>query len=101
MVRLTSVAIGLLLAGCSAVEISPKEHPRSELPEPQFTATTFWYSNNKSVPKRRLLRAAEKKCRVPSQLPESPLQSQGPYGIHGSWFLDFSCSRNLQSATTE
>lgn len=101
MVRITTVVIVLLLAGCAAVEISPKEYPRSDLPEPQFTAKTFWYSNNTSVPKRRLLRAAEERCRVLSQVPDSTLLSRGPYGLGGSWFLDFSCSRAVQSADIE
>ena len=101
MVRLTPAAIALLLGGCAAVEITPREHPRPELPEPQFTATTFWYSNDTSVPERRLLRAAEEKCRADPQLPQAALRSQGPYGLHGRWFLDFSCKRSTQSADTE
>ena len=101
MVRLTSAAIVLLLAGCAAVEVSPKKQPRPELPEPQFTATTVWYSNNNSVPKRRMLRAAERKCQGPSRQPGTTFQSLGPYGIHGRWFLDFACNRNMQSLETE
>ncbi len=89
--RLVCIWVGLLLTGCADVTITPSRMPKPELPVPQFTAVTSWYSNDTSVPKRRMLRAAAKQCGLEEQAPESVLPFRGPYGVHGTWFLDFAC----------
>jgi hypothetical protein len=87
----------LFLAGCGKVTIFPSGSPIPGLAEPQFTATTFWYSNNSSAPKRRMLLAAVEECGLQLPLVESSLPHRGPWGIHGEWFLNFACPPDSQS----
>ena len=78
------------MAGCAGVEIRPTAHPRADLPEPQFTAATVWLSNDSRIPKARMLRAAVRAC-AGAERQDVALPVGEPYGVHGTWFLDFAC----------
>jgi hypothetical protein len=67
-----------------------KSSPRTDLPLPQFTISTSWWSNNPEVPQAQLLRAAARSCGVPkgTNLPHS-----GVHGLFGTWMLDFACPK--------
>ncbi len=90
MPRRFLIAIAVILGGCG-VQISEKTNPSPRFPEAQYTATTFWYSNNKAEPRRKMLRAAARTCHLSKDAAETPLLWQEPYGLAGTWWLDFAC----------
>ncbi len=90
MPRMILAALAVFVGACD-VQISPRTQPLPSFPEAQYTANTFWYSNDRTVPKKRMLRAAAKACQVPKGSVERLLIWQEPYGLHGSWWLDFAC----------
>ncbi len=85
-VRIWLAAV-FLVSGCVTVEPNPKSNEL--LPEPQFVAKTFWYSNKNAAPEAWMLRAAARSCGTSEG---ENLQRIGPYGLAGSWFLEFSCA---------
>lgn len=100
MVRLVCIWGVLLLAGCGAVTITPisTRLARPSLPRPQFTAETFWLSNNTSAPKRWMLSAAARQCGSDVETAETDLPFLGPYGLAGTWLLDFACPQAVHDA---
>ncbi len=87
------MVVAAVLAGCGAVDIEPRALPRPDLPQPQFTAITFWPSNDPSKPTELLADAAVRACRQSADPMSSALFSPAPYGVHGTWMLDFACAR--------
>ncbi|MDP0930191.1 hypothetical protein Q0601_23715 [Paracoccus onubensis] len=92
MMRGAVVLLYLLLSGCAQVEIISRSTHDASDPEYRYTARTFFYSNNMETPRKRMLKAATKFCQVPLGASETQMNWRGPYGIHGTWMLDFSCS---------
>ena len=85
------LSVAIALVGCGAT-VQPIEegNPRRDGGY-QLVAQTFWFSNNPSLPMRWMIRAAAKTCRLPNDTAREVIPHSGPYGIHGSWNLDFAC----------
>lgn len=92
MKRIIVIVLCIGAVASCGVTIAPAERPFDSVPTPQFVAETFWYLNNNALPKARMLRKAARFCDQPS----SDLVSSGPYGLHGSWFLNFSCVGSVE-----
>ena len=80
------VLIGFAFAGCG-ISVAPMPQVNAQASPYQYKATTFWYSNNTAVPLARALRKAALVC----DQPKEDISHRGPYGLGGTYFVDFSC----------
>lgn len=85
-------SVTMALAGCGGASVQSIEEGSTKRDDGyQLVARTSWLSNDPTLPMDWMMRAAAKTCRLPNDTAREVIPNSGPYGIHGSWFLDFAC----------